>query len=78
MMNTFYSPDQIIFSCVCKDECDEKMWRVVLGLANQRKKSATLIEMKPITNFLGRNPFSDALHWNPSGVKWARAGSSSP
>ncbi|PUZ43430.1 hypothetical protein GQ55_8G009000 [Panicum hallii var. hallii] len=42
------------------------MWRVVLGLANQRKKkSATLMEMKPIRNSLGRNPLSDALHRNP-------------
>jgi hypothetical protein len=30
---------------------DEKMWRVVLDLANQRKKSATLMEMKPIRNW---------------------------
>jgi hypothetical protein len=41
----------------------------VLGLANQRKKkSATLIKMKPIRNFLGRNPLSDALHRNPGVV----------
>ncbi|PUZ38091.1 hypothetical protein GQ55_9G169400 [Panicum hallii var. hallii] len=44
------------------------MWRVVLGLANQRKKSATLMEMKPIRNSLGRNPLSDALHRNPGVV----------
>ncbi|PUZ77144.1 hypothetical protein GQ55_1G347200 [Panicum hallii var. hallii] len=44
------------------------MWRVVLGLANQRKKSATLMEMKPIRNSLGHNPLSDALHRNPGVV----------
>jgi hypothetical protein len=40
----------------------------VLGLANQRKKSATQMEMKPIRNLLGCNPLSDALHRNPGVV----------
>jgi hypothetical protein len=42
--------------------------RVVLGLANQRKKSATQMEIKPIRNLLGRNSLSDALHRNPGVV----------
>jgi hypothetical protein len=40
----------------------------VLGLPNQRKKSATLMEMKTIRNSLGCNPLSDALHRNPGVV----------
>jgi hypothetical protein len=40
----------------------------VLGLANQRKKSATQMEMKPIRNLLRRNPLSDALNRNPGVV----------
>ena len=39
----------------------------MLGLANQQKK-ATLMDMKPTRNSLGRNPLSDALHRNPGVV----------
>jgi hypothetical protein len=37
----------------------------VLGLANQHSKTATLMELKPKRDSLGRNPLSDALHRNP-------------
>ena len=41
---------------------------IALGLANQRKKIATLIDMKPIRNSLGCNPLSNAPHRNPGVV----------
>ena len=34
----------------------------MIGLASQRKNSATLMEMKPKKNVLGRNPLSDGPH----------------
>ena len=36
----------------------------MIGLASQRKNSATLMEMKPKRFPLGRNPLSDAPHRN--------------
>ena len=41
----------------------------MIGLASQRKNSATLMEMKPKRFSLGRNPLSDALHRNPGVVE---------
>jgi len=41
----------------------------VIGLASQRKNSATLMEMKPKRFPLGRNPLSDAPHRNPGVVE---------
>ena len=40
----------------------------MIGLASQRKNSATLMEMKPKRFSLGRNPLSDAPHRNPGVV----------
>ena len=36
----------------------------MIGLASQRKNSATLMEMKPRRFLLGRNPLSDVPHRN--------------
>ena len=41
----------------------------MIGLASQRKNSATLMEMKPKRFSLGRNPLSDAPHRNPGVVE---------
>ena len=41
----------------------------MIGLASQRKNSATLMEMKPKRFSLGRNPPSDAPHRNPGVVE---------
>ena len=38
-------------------------------LGEPRKNSATFMEMKPKRFSLGRNPLSDAPHWNPSVVE---------
>ena len=40
----------------------------MIGLASQRKNSATLMEMKPKRTSLGRNPLSDAPYRNPGVV----------
>ena len=41
----------------------------MIGVASQRKNSATLMEMKPKRFSLGRNPLSDAPHRNPGVVE---------
>ena len=40
----------------------------MLGLVSHRENPATLMHMKPKRILLGRNPLSDAPHWNPGVV----------
>jgi len=40
----------------------------VIGVASQHKNPATLMEMKPKNNPLGRNPLSDTPYRNPGMV----------
>ena len=50
----------------------------MIGLASQRKNSATLMEMKPKRFSLGRNPLSDAPHRNPGVVEMGKGRAVTP
>ena len=50
----------------------------MIGLASQRKNSATLMEMKPKRFSLGRNPLRDAPHRNPGVVEMGKGRAVTP
>ena len=61
------------------DLLDQKKIQVTCSIKkNTGDLQVTRMDLKPTRNSLGHNPLSDALHRNPGGDKWARAGSPSP